>query len=209
MDIKKTLKYIKLHESTVKILLGIFLVFLLGFLLFKNNKNNSSESFVPLNIGDITPNLTSAYPKDEIIYKQATPTINPDNTSSISTEAKVHSVVKGEDLWSIAEYYYKSGYNWVDIAKVNNIKDPNRLNIGQILFIPNIIEKTPTIKEIISVGETNPISGATYAVEKGDNLWNIAVRAYGDGYKWMEIAKENKLVHPNIIHPGNFLNIPR
>jgi nucleoid-associated protein YgaU len=40
-------------------------------------------------------------------------------------------------------------------------------------------------------------------------LWTIAVRAYGDGYKWTEIAKANKLVNPNLIHPGNVFVLPR
>lgn len=44
---------------------------------------------------------------------------------------------------------------------------------------------------------------------KGDHLWGIAVRAYGDGYKWVEIARENNLVNPNLIHPGNVLSLPR
>ena len=53
------------------------------------------------------------------------------------------------------------------------------------------------------------ISSDSYTVVKGDNLWSIAVRAYGDGYKWTEIAKANKLVHPSLIHPGNDLTLPR
>jgi nucleoid-associated protein YgaU len=44
---------------------------------------------------------------------------------------------------------------------------------------------------------------------KGDSLWKIAVRAYGDGYKWVSIAKANKLVNPNLIHSGNVLTLPR
>ena len=57
--------------------------------------------------------------------------------------------------------------------------------------------------------EAEAISGATYSVQKDDNLWNIAIRAYGDGYRWPEIAKENDLVNPGIIHSGNILTLPR
>ncbi len=48
-----------------------------------------------------------------------------------------------------------------------------------------------------------------YTVEKGDSLWKIAVKVYGDGYKWVEIAKENKITTPNIIYSGNILVLPR
>ncbi|HUV71729.1 MAG TPA: LysM peptidoglycan-binding domain-containing protein [Clostridia bacterium] len=44
---------------------------------------------------------------------------------------------------------------------------------------------------------------------KGDTLWDISVRAYQDGYRWVEIAEANNLSNPNIIHPGNALTIPR
>jgi nucleoid-associated protein YgaU len=49
----------------------------------------------------------------------------------------------------------------------------------------------------------------SYTVVKGDSLWSIAVKAYGDGYKWVSIAKANKLDNPNVIHAGNVLVIPK
>lgn len=53
------------------------------------------------------------------------------------------------------------------------------------------------------------IVGNTYTVVRGDNLWNISVRAYGTGFKWGEIAKANNLLNPRVIHAGNVLQIPR
>lgn len=118
---------------------------------------------------------------------------------------KTHTVVKGENLWVIAEKEIGSGYNWVDLAKENNIKNPGLIFAGQKLAIPSIEPKLATQPLTIN----NAISGATYQVVKGDNLWQIAVRAYGDGYKYVEIARENKLAHPSLIHPGNILALPR
>ena len=60
-----------------------------------------------------------------------------------------------------------------------------------------------------SAVEVDTIDGDTYTVIRGDNLWNIAVRAYGDGFKWVDIAKANDLANPSIIHRGNVLVIPR
>lgn len=109
--------------------------------------------------------------------------------------SQTYLVSKGDNLWKIAEKVTGSGYNWVEIAKENNIKNPGLIYEGQELNIKS--------------AQNTSISGATYEVQKGDNLWNIAVRAYGDGYKWSEIARENKLVHPNLIHSGNILILPR
>lgn len=125
------------------------------------------------------------------------------------TSAKEHVVTKGETLWSIAEDEFGSGYNWVDISKANNLKNET-IEVGQKLSIPEVASKQPTVtKQVTTIEPSNSISGSTYTVVRGDNLWTISVRAYGDGYKWVEVAKVNNLRNPNIIHAGNILNLPR
>ncbi|MEK7127548.1 MAG: LysM peptidoglycan-binding domain-containing protein, partial [Patescibacteria group bacterium] len=117
----------------------------------------------------------------------------------------------GETLWSIAERYYTSGYNWADIAKANGLADANRIVVGQKLTIPNVEVKQAVVStvEVTPVVTQSAISGETYAVIKGDSLWSISVRSYGDGYRWKGIATANKLVNPRLIHAGNVLLIPR
>ena len=117
----------------------------------------------------------------------------------------------GETLWSIAEKYYRSGYNYTDIVKANQLTNPGNIEVGQKLTIPNVAVKSPlttgaTVTPTVTISK---IDGGTYTVIRGDNLWTIAVRAYGDGYRWTGIAQVNKLVHPNVIHTGNVLTIPR
>jgi nucleoid-associated protein YgaU len=53
------------------------------------------------------------------------------------------------------------------------------------------------------------IIGSSYTVVKNDSLWKISVRAYGDGFKWTEIAQNNNIANPGLIHPGNTLTLPR
>ena len=48
----------------------------------------------------------------------------------------------------------------------------------------------------------------TYTVQPGDDLWNIAVKVYNDGYKWTLIAKENNITNPGIIFAGDVLKTP-
>lgn len=59
------------------------------------------------------------------------------------------------------------------------------------------------------IASGSKISGNTYVIQEGDDLWDIAVRAYGDGYKWTEIAAANNLENPDIIHVNNTLKLPR
>jgi nucleoid-associated protein YgaU len=128
--------------------------------------------------------------------------------TSTQTSAGMHVVVKGETLWSIAEDSFGSGYNWVDIKSSNGLKT-DTIEVGQKLDIPNVSPKQPTSTKKIVTVTASPITADTYTVVKGDSLWKIAVRAYGDGYKWVAIAKANKLVNPGIIHSGNVLILPR
>ena len=129
--------------------------------------------------------------------------------SSTQTGAKEHVVQEGETLWSISEDSFGSGYNWVDIKSANALESET-LEVGQKLSIPDVSPKEPTSTENSTVSsQPSPITGGSYTVVKGDSLWDISVRAYGDGYRWVEVAKENKLANPNIIHAGNILILPR
>ena len=165
--------------------------------------------------------------------KAVTPTVAP--TKVVPTQVKVavkptakptpqpktvaggtYVVAEGDTLWSIAEKHYKSGYNWVDIVRANNLSNPDSIDRGNKLIIPRVAPKLATVKSVETnkappsgTSVANKISGDSYKIAKGDSLWTIAVRAYGDGYKWVEIARVNNLSNPNIIHTGNTLKLPR
>jgi nucleoid-associated protein YgaU len=51
----------------------------------------------------------------------------------------------------------------------------------------------------------------TYTVVAGDSLSKIAQRQYGDASKWHRIfeANRDKIQNPDLIHPGQVLNIPQ
>lgn len=129
------------------------------------------------------------------------------NQTQIGTTRKV---VKGESLWSISEDVYGSGYNWTDVKSANNLKSDD-IEVGQELVLPEVSAKEPTAtKKVTTIAaDSQTISGDSYTVVHGDSLWNVAVRAYGDGYKWVSIASANNLDNPNVIHPGNVLVLPR
>ena len=124
---------------------------------------------------------------------------------------KNYLVKEGDDLWNISEKIYGSGYNWVDLASANKMVNPELLYVGTKLTVPDVKPKIVknTIDPVINSQNTNAISGSTYTVQEGDSLWEISIRAYGNGYKWVEIANVNKLTNPDVIYPGNALRLPR
>ena len=69
-------------------------------------------------------------------------------------------------------------------------------------------------KATIQQGEQrvdNTDSPKTYTVVKGDCLWNIAKKFYGNGALYTKIYEANKSIiggNPNLIYPGQVLIIP-
>ncbi len=68
----------------------------------------------------------------------------------------------------------------------------------------------PVIQPVVV--EPVPAAGEsrTYTVQKGDSLWKIADKFYGDGRKWKDIADANKGVLPDAskLKAGMVLTIP-
>jgi 5'-nucleotidase len=51
-------------------------------------------------------------------------------------------------------------------------------------------------------------AGGTYTVQRGDTLWSIAKRAYGDGQKWQQVAAANGISDPSRLAEGQRLVLP-
>jgi LysM repeat protein len=73
-------------------------------------------------------------------------------------------------------------------------------------------------KPVATVQNTRPaesspapkVTAKSYTVAKGDTLWAIAKKYYGDGSKYTKIFEANKgvLKNPNVIYPGQVLALP-
>lgn len=195
--IKKFLKELRLNESLLSTAMGVVVVFIIGTLLFKYFSQKPTTT-APDNLK--LENITDSE------EKTAQPII-PEGLPS------THKVIAGEHLWKIAENYYGSGYNWVDIAQENNLKKPDLVYVGQELMIPAVGVKKAASQIPVSGSQTLPtISGDRYQIQSGDNLWTISVRAYSDGFQWIKIYNENITKigqNPDLIYPGLELDIPR
>ena len=51
------------------------------------------------------------------------------------------------------------------------------------------------------------VTPQTYTVKKGDTLWDIACRFYGDGTKWGSIAAKNGVADPRKLQIGKVLTL--
>ncbi len=175
---------------------------------------NLSESYISLILGALVvvfaTVLVITFSKNKIYDKINTSvsTFEAPKETQITENAKTYEVKTGETLWSISEKVYGSGYNWVDLAKANKLENPNSINAGTKLLIPDV-QKIVVQNNSEQVQNKSPsISGNSYKIAQGDYLWNIAIRRYGDGYKWPEIARSNNIPNPDLIYAGDTLKLP-
>lgn len=182
---KKLLKELNITDSYISMGLGLLVVLIAGVLLFNYFQGRGK------------PSITETGEQISEEQERLTPVELP----------KTHMVTENESLWTIAEKYYNSGYNWVDIARENNLTDANLIEAGQQLSIPRVTPILAQAQEpIIPIPVRIP---ETYTVKTGDTLWDIAVSIYQNGYRWVDIAKANNLANPDVIHSGNVLILPK
>lgn len=157
------------NQSKLSMVLGALIIIVVGILIF-NYFNRSKPDLGP--------------------SQQTENTQNTQNEQNVS-EGK-YTVKEGDTLFTIAEKYYKDGSKFEELAKNNNISNPDLIEAGQILDIAK-----------------TDITGDTYTVAEGDWLSTIAGRAYGDIYAFDKIAQANNIQNPDILEPGMVLKIPR
>lgn len=187
---------IQTSQSKLSMVLGALIVLVTIILLF-NYFNKGKESLGP---AQKTEDITQE--------ENVTPDDLPGN----------YTVKEGDTLFLIAEQYYKDGYKFSEIAKTNNLANPDLIETGQILAIPKveIVSTNPEPSDtqmMVKEPDTNQwggkITGNTYTVAPGDWLSTIAARAYGDIYLYDKIAKTNNVTNPDLIEVGTILTIPR
>ena len=54
----------------------------------------------------------------------------------VAVEKKTHTVVSGDTLFNIAKQYLGDGNRYMELAKANNIANPDHIEVGQVITIP-------------------------------------------------------------------------
>lgn len=108
---------------------------------------------------------------------------NSEATNANGSQSLYHTVVKGETLSSIAA---ANGTTVQKLVKLNNIKNPDRISVGQKILLH---------------------SYTNYTVKSGDTLSSIAQKQLGKASRYKEIMALNNL-SSTTIYPRQLLKIP-
>ncbi|MFW5748082.1 MAG: LysM peptidoglycan-binding domain-containing protein [Chloroflexota bacterium] len=113
----------------------------------------------------------------------------------------IHVVQPGENLFRISLRY---DVTIAQIQQANNIANTNLIFVGQRLIIPTAGTPPPSQPPQQPQPPSQP-SPSTYTVQRGDTLGTIARRF---GTTFQAIAQANNVANPNLIFPGQVLQIP-
>lgn len=208
------------NQSKLSLVLGALIILVIGILIF----NYFQRSKTDLGPAQTTTIEDQTEPQEDV---------SPDKLPG------KYTVKEGDTLFIIAEKYYQDGSKFEAIAKANNLADVDTIEVGQVLEIPKLEQTTPSPTpsenpEATPPPESSPttslpqqdvsqlgkgggdttiwgpqITGNTYTVQEGDWLSTIAARAYGDIFAYQKIAQANNISNPDLIFPGQVLNLPR
>ncbi len=106
---------------------------------------------------------------------------------SVPDSIRIYIVRDGDTLYDIGKKY---GYSIEELAAFNDIIDPDKISIGQVIRFPTAVG-----------GELN---NGIYTVRSGDSLWKIAQRF---NVTVADLINDNKLSDPDNIFPGQKLII--
>jgi len=131
-----------------------------------------------------------------------------------------HVVRSGETLSGISKKYYGTTANWRAIldANANVVREPRDLRPGMKLVIPVSPSRTASAPTLAS-GQGSVLSARAstaapstklHTVVKGDTLFRIALKYYGDGSRYRDVLAANRglVSKPEDLRPGMKLVIP-
>lgn len=118
-----------------------------------------------------------------------------------TSETKTYVIAKGDTLSQICS---RLGVSQGEVMRLNNIKNPNLIRVGQKLLLPGGVNVEKIQKPVSKPEPKVPAGAGTYVVVKGDSL---SVIAHRHGTTVAALRKANG-ISGDIIRVGQKLVIP-
>ncbi len=114
----------------------------------------------------------------------------------------------GETLSVISKWYTGKYQNWKKLVNHNPELNPNRIKIGQKVYLPKGLLKTREPLPQKFAAKCMPNYFAHTVKQPGERLTEIARWYTGDTKNWQNIAKANPDLDPELLLVGNEIYIP-
>lgn len=127
--------------------------------------------------------------------------MTPDGKRLFSTDIKV----------TLEDYTInEKAKNGLDVYVSINLKQYREYSTKMVEITIKQARPKPVATPVVTRPATTAPTTRTYTVVRGDCLWNIAKKYYGNGSKYTTIlnANRNQIRNANLIYPGQVLTIP-
>lgn len=128
-------------------------------------------------------------------HNNTTTNVKPAPTPAPATNNAAYTVKSGDTLSGIASRF---GVSYEQLAQLNNIANPNRIYVGQVLRVNGQAARSNNYSRSSA---TTSVRGG-YTVKSGDTLSGIAAQY---GLNWHTLAQRNNLQSPYTIYVGQKL----
>ncbi|MBI4080350.1 MAG: LysM peptidoglycan-binding domain-containing protein [Candidatus Levybacteria bacterium] len=217
------LSYFRFGESYTSLILGIVVVIISTILLVSFIRNYNIAK-----LGNQQPDISAT--KTENVNQQSKPGgsyIVQEGDDLWTIAEKIYN--DGYQWEAIAKANNLSAPNELAAGKTLQLPrvkaKPQPTTIATVSVAPTkaaepsgtIEPKSTTQPSAIPTIQVSPqqkkenIAGTKYTIREGDTLWDIAVRSYGDGFKWVEIYRANATMisNPDLIYTGSTISVPK
>ena len=119
--------------------------------------------------------------------------------------AQNYTIQPGDTLKRISQQFYGRNDYYDEIAYLNGISNPNSIRAGDVIYLPD------DYRELEFCGQDDKwVDGNIlyYTFGKGDTLWGLANKFYGDGMYWKCLAAYNGIKNPKKVRDGKVIMIP-
>lgn len=121
-------------------------------------------------------------------------------------KARIYTVKDGDELGTIALRYLGTSSRWPLIVAANpNIDDPDRLQVGMKLRLPDVAveEQTSSRNKAVATGAYR-----AYKVRKGDSFEKISRKFFGSTTRVSELRAMNPNVRDEYMRIGKEIKVP-
>ena len=168
----------------------------------------------------VASEVVTAIPDTIEMGRPAPPRVGLDPREAEQLPYTIHVIRDGESLSSICGARFGDPSLALELARYNEIDDPDRVRSGDRLRIPSagdLVRGRPAPAPATARAGTNSVPArtaddapSTYTVKKGDVLSEIASRVLGSSRKYLVLYELNRdiLDSPDALREGMTLRLP-
>ena len=155
--------------------------------IMRNNTLVVLENYVIMESADSAPDIEVSielkeYVKYGTIVKEIDTKTNTVKNSVVKKEANkaipnTYTVKKGDTLWAIAKKLLGDGAKCWNLAKLNNISNPNRIRPGQVLKIQDVKATTAPASTTAKSASTNNTAAKSAATKSTTTVKTVTPSA--------------------------------